>query len=46
MWDRFELSLTGPKTDNSFINHTIKAVFTQGNRAVTVDGFYDGDGIY
>jgi len=45
-WGIFELSLNGPSTGNPFIEVEITARFIQGDRAVKVAGFYDGDGLY
>lgn len=42
-WDIFEASFHGPKLTNPFIEATIDAVFSFGNREVKVPGFYDGD---
>jgi len=45
-WSRFELTLKGPASGNPFTDVTIKAVFLNGTDKVTVNGFYDGDGVY
>ena len=45
-WDIFELALPGPTAGNPFVDVQLTATFTHGDRAVTVNGFYDGDGIY
>jgi hypothetical protein len=45
-YDIFELSLSGPRTGNPFIDIALSATFEHDQRAVTVDGFYDGDGVY
>jgi hypothetical protein len=45
-WSRFEESFAGPQVGNPFMDVWIKATFRSGNRASTVDGFYDGGGIY
>jgi len=45
-WDVFELTLQGPSTGNPFTEVELGATFTQGHRAVEVDGFYDGAGTY
>lgn len=45
-WGVFEVGLTGPATGNPFIDVTLSARFTQGERSVLVAGFYDGDGAY
>lgn len=47
-WGIFELALTtvSSGTRNPFTDVRFGATFTFGHRAVSVDGFYDGDGIY
>jgi hypothetical protein len=45
-WGIFELSLNGPQAGNPFIDVRFSAEFRYRNRAVTVDGFYDGEGVY
>ncbi len=45
-WGVFELTLKGPSTGNPFTDIQLSAEFKQGNRSLTVNGFYDGDGIY
>lgn len=45
-WGRFELTIGGTQEGNPFTDVELQAIFTYGNRAVTVDGFYDGDGQY
>ena len=45
-WDVFELVLAGPSTGNPFVDVQLTAVFTLGQRTVSVDGFYDGGGTY
>jgi hypothetical protein len=45
-WDRYEVVLKGPATGNPFLDVTISARFTNGDRNVTAIGFYDGDGTY
>ncbi len=40
------LSRTIDAASNPFVDVTLSAAFTQRNRVVHVDGFYDGDGIY
>jgi hypothetical protein len=42
-WDIFEASLNGPDLANPFLDATLDAVFSHGNRQVKVPGFYDGD---
>ncbi|MBW8746023.1 MAG: DUF5060 domain-containing protein, partial [Acidobacteria bacterium] len=45
-WDVFEITLNGPKEGNPFLDVWIKATFRKGGREMTIDGFYDGDGVY
>jgi len=46
-WDIFELALAGPAGGNPFLDVEFSARFTHaGGSAVTVTGFYDGDGTY
>jgi hypothetical protein len=45
-WGVMEVSLRGPATGNPFLEVQFGAEFRHQNRAVKVDGFYDGDGIY
>lgn len=45
-WDVFEITLHGPSDGNPFLDNWVKATFRKGSRAMTIDGFYDGDGIY
>jgi hypothetical protein len=45
-WGRFEISLSGPREGNPFLDVRFSAEFRRGHRAVAVDGFYDGDGVY
>jgi hypothetical protein len=45
-WDHIELNLPGPAAGNPFVDVTLTATFRYGHRAVTVDGFYDGEGSY
>jgi len=46
LWGVFEISLPGPADGNPFIDVQLSARFSDGAQTVTVDGFYDGDGIY
>ena len=46
LWDPVELSFSGPTVGNPFLDVSISATFRQNNRELTVEGFYDGDGIY
>ena len=45
-WDVFEIEIQGKAEGNPFTDYEIQGVFTGKNETVTVDGFYDGDGIY
>lgn len=45
-WGIFEVSVQGPKEGNPFLEQSITGVFSGKNETLTVDGFYDGDGIY
>jgi hypothetical protein len=45
-WGIFEITLKGPAAGNPFVDVQLSARFTRGDRAVTVPGFYDGDGLY
>ncbi|HVZ30319.1 MAG TPA: DUF5060 domain-containing protein [Asticcacaulis sp.] len=45
-WGVFELTLSGPKSGNPFVDVTLDVEFRQGPASITVPGFYDGDGVY
>lgn len=45
-WGTWELSLDGPTDGNPFLDVQLNARFEHKHRAVEVDGFYDGKGIY
>jgi Domain of unknown function (DUF5060)/Protein of unknown function (DUF4038)/Domain of unknown function (DUF5605) len=45
-WGVFELTLRGPADGNPFLDVTLSARFTHGDRAVEAAGFYDGGGSY
>ncbi|WP_158817587.1 DUF5060 domain-containing protein [Methylocapsa sp. S129] len=45
-WDIFEAAFQGPAAGNPYLDVTIEAVFSFGNRDVRVPGFYDGEGIF
>ena len=45
-WDVFEVAINGPKDGNPFTQQSIRGTFQGKNETVTVDGFYDGDGVY
>ena len=42
-WDVFELGLAGPASGNPYRDVPWSTTFTQGDRQVTVPGFWDGD---
>jgi hypothetical protein len=45
-WDIFEVALKGPANGNPFLDVRLQAEFRYQHRAVKVDGFYDGGGVY
>ncbi len=45
-WDMFEVSCKGTAEGNPFTERTITGIFTGKQETVTVNGFYDGDGLY
>ena len=45
-WGVFEVTMPGKTEGNPFTDYTITATFTGKEGSVTVDGFYDGDGVY
>ena len=45
-WGVFEAAVPGHSDGNPFTDYTITGVFTGKNETKTVDGFYDGDGVY
>ena len=45
-WDRFELPLAGPSAGNPFLDVRLQATFRKKERALTVYGFFVGDGSY
>ena len=45
-WGVFELTLAGPSTGNPFTEVDLSAAFTQGDKTLRMDGFYDGNGVY
>ncbi len=45
-WEIFEITLHGKTEGNPFTDYTISGTFTGEKEEVTVDGFYDGDGVY
>lgn len=45
-WGTLEVTVKGPKEGNPFCDQWIKGTFECKNEKKTVDGFYDGDGVY
>ena len=45
-WDALEIVLQGPAEGNPFVEQWLQGTFAGKNETVTVDGFYDGDGVY
>lgn len=45
-WDIFEIALDGPSEGNPFVDVQVGAKLRFQHREVTVDGFYDGNGVY
>ena len=45
-WSVFEISAPGKTEGNPFTDYTVTATFVGNSEKVTVDGFYDGDGVY
>jgi hypothetical protein len=45
-WGVYEVELSGPSTGNPFVGVSLSATFRQGEQAIEVPGFYDGDGKY
>lgn len=45
-WGLYELSATGPTDGNPFTDVHFRAEFRYEHRAIEVDGFYDGNGVY
>ena len=45
-WGMFEIAVPGKAEGDPFTDYTVRAVFTGRNETVTVDGFYDGGGVY
>jgi hypothetical protein len=45
-WDAIELTHQGPRVGNPFVDVSLTGTFRLKNRAVAVEGFYDGDGSY
>ena len=45
-WGIVEVTLQGPAAGNPYMDVKWSATFTQGERPITVPGFWDGDGTY
>jgi len=45
-WGLLEISLPGPSGGNPFADVRLQGIFEGPGEPVTVDGFYDGDGVY
>jgi hypothetical protein len=45
-WGMHDLTLSGPADGNPFADVELRVAYRYRNRVVTVDGFYDGDGVY
>jgi hypothetical protein len=45
-WDTFEAACPGKSDNNPFTDYSIKGTFHSKSESVTVEGFYDGGGIY
>ena len=45
-WGVFEWSCHGPAQGNPFVDQWVRAEFEGTGERVTVEGFYDGDGVY
>jgi hypothetical protein len=46
VWDRFEVTLTGPEKGNPFDEVVLSAEFANGATKKLISGFYDGNGKY
>jgi hypothetical protein len=45
-WGIFEITRNGPASGNPFVDVELSARFTQGEKSISVAGFYDGGGVY
>ena len=45
-WSRYETSLKGAETGNPFTDVWLTATFSNGNKKIKANGFYDGNGSY
>ncbi|MEO6230545.1 MAG: DUF5060 domain-containing protein [Ferruginibacter sp.] len=46
IWDRYEVTLDGPSSGNPFVDVQLSATFTNGEKTISANGFYDGEGKY
>jgi hypothetical protein len=45
-WGIHEVTLTGPRDGNPFVDVELGAIFSKDQQTIKVGGFYDGDGVY
>jgi hypothetical protein len=45
-WGVFTVTVNGCANKNPFVDYTIQGTFTGKNETISVNGFYDGDGVY
>ena len=45
-WGVFEVTLTGPASGNPYVDVTFSATFTQGDKVITMPGFWDTGATY
>ena len=45
-WGLFEATFEGKSDGNPYLDYEFKATFTGADETKTVNGFYDGDGIW
>lgn len=45
-WSVYERAVTATVTGNPFTDHSIRGIFSSKSEQQTVDGFYDGNGVY
>ena len=45
-WDFFEISLKGPSKGNPYREVKLSATFSNADKTIEIEGFYDGEGIY
>lgn len=46
LWGVHEFALPGPADGNPFVEVDLRVTYRYRNREVTINGFYDGDGVY